>query len=82
MQEQGMKGQASAEIFKQTLCFMPDGASLHLVHFDAPKKDPGYDAVIETPPGAISFLALGHTILQKVLAGSLDPFSSIFSPDE
>lgn len=36
-----MKGQAIAEIFKQIMCFMLDGTSRHLVHFDALKKDRG-----------------------------------------
>jgi hypothetical protein len=48
-----MKGQAVCEIFKQILCFMLDGTSRHLVHFDALKKDPGYAGVIETPPEAM-----------------------------
>lgn len=48
-----MKGQAVAEIFKQILCFMLDGTSRHLVHFDAIKEDPGYAGVIETPREAM-----------------------------
>lgn len=48
-----MKGQPVAGIFKQILCFMLDGTSRHLVHFDTLKRDPGYAGVIETPPEAM-----------------------------
>jgi len=44
------KGQPVAEIFKQVFCFLMDGSSRHLVHFDALKKDDGYAAGIETAP--------------------------------
>ncbi|GKT09683.1 IS1380 family transposase [Desulforhabdus sp. TSK] len=47
------KGQAVTEIFKQILCFLVDGTSLHLSHFDSLKKDPGYAATIETEAGAM-----------------------------
>jgi hypothetical protein len=42
------KGEPVSEIFKQVFCFLFDGTSRHLVHFDALKKDPGYAAGIET----------------------------------
>lgn len=42
------KGEPVFEIFKQIFCFLFDGTSRHLVHFDALKKDPGYAAGIET----------------------------------
>jgi hypothetical protein len=35
------KGQPVSEIFKQVFCFLVDGSSRHLVHFDALKKDTG-----------------------------------------
>lgn len=44
------KGQPVSEIFKQVFCFLVDGASRHLVYFDALKKDAGYAAGIETAP--------------------------------
>jgi hypothetical protein len=44
------KGQPGSEIFKQVFCFLLDGASRHLVYFDALKKDAGYAAAIETAP--------------------------------
>ncbi|MBM4449057.1 MAG: IS1380 family transposase [Chloroflexi bacterium] len=44
------KGQPVSEIFKQVFCFLLDGASRHLVYFDALKKDEGYAAAIETAP--------------------------------
>jgi hypothetical protein len=44
------KGQPVSEVFKQVFCFLVDGTSRHLVHFDALKKDDGYAAGIETAP--------------------------------
>jgi hypothetical protein len=44
------KGQPVSEVFKQVFCFLLDGTSRHLVHFDALKKDDGYAAAIETAP--------------------------------
>jgi hypothetical protein len=44
------KGQPVSEVFKQVFCFLLDGTSRHLVHFDALKKDDGYAAGIETAP--------------------------------
>ena len=44
------KGQPVSEIFKQVCCFLMDGSSRHLVHFDALKEDDGYAAGIETAP--------------------------------
>ena len=38
------KGQPVSEIFKQLFCFLLDGTSRHLVHFDALKK------MTDTPP--------------------------------
>jgi len=48
-----LKGQPVMEIFKQLFCFMLDGTSRHLVHFDTLKEDPGYAGVIETPKEAM-----------------------------
>ncbi len=42
------KGAPIDELFKQVLCFLFDGTSRHLVHFDSLTKDPGYAAAIET----------------------------------
>jgi hypothetical protein len=44
------KGQPVSEVFKQVFCFLLDGTSRHLVHFDALKIDAGYAAAIETAP--------------------------------
>lgn len=44
------KGQPVSEIFKQVLCFLVDGSSRHLVHFDHLREDPGYTATIENIP--------------------------------
>lgn len=44
------KGQPVAELFHQILCFLLDGTSRHLVHFDALKKDEGYAGAIEMAP--------------------------------
>lgn len=42
------KGAPVDELFKQVLCFLFDGTSRHLTHFDVLAKDPGYAAAIET----------------------------------
>jgi hypothetical protein len=44
------KGQPVSEVFKQIFCFLLDGTSRHLVHFDALKTDAGYAAATETAP--------------------------------
>ena len=47
------KGASIQELFKQVLCFLFDGTSRHLAHFDVLATDPGYAATIETPPTAL-----------------------------
>lgn len=47
------KGASIQELFKQILCFLFDGTSRHLAHFDVLATDPGYAATIETPPTAL-----------------------------
>ncbi len=42
------KGVEVFELIKQILCFMVDGTSRHLAHFDQLSKDTGYAASIET----------------------------------
>ncbi|MBU1248942.1 MAG: IS1380 family transposase [Proteobacteria bacterium] len=42
------KGAPIDELFKQVLCFLFDGTSRHLIHFDSLTKDAGYAAAIET----------------------------------
>jgi len=44
------KGQPIGEMFKQVFCFLMDGTSRHLAHFDVLKADPGYAATIESSP--------------------------------
>lgn len=44
------KGTGVSEMFKQVFCFLLDGTSSHLVHFDDLQRDPGYAATIETAP--------------------------------
>jgi hypothetical protein len=44
----GQKGLEIFEIIKQVLCFMIDGTSRHLTHFDRLAKDSGYAGSIET----------------------------------
>jgi len=44
------KGLAVGEVFQQLFCFLVDGTSRHLVHFDALKNDAGYAGAIETAP--------------------------------
>ncbi len=44
---------SSSVAFKQILCFLVDGTSLHLGYFDSLKKDPGSAATIETEAGAM-----------------------------
>lgn len=53
------KGTPVMALFKQLFCFFLDGTSLHLVHFDALKQDPGYAASIETDSAS---MASSHTI--------------------
>jgi len=53
------KGLAITELFKQVLCFLFDGTSRHLTHFDALTIDLGYAATIESDPKA---LASSHTV--------------------
>jgi hypothetical protein len=52
------KGQPVAEIFKEMFCFLVDGASRHLVYFDALKKDAGYTAGIGTAPKLTTIIFL------------------------
>lgn len=42
------KGIEISELFKQLFCFMMDGTSRHMVHFDHLKRDEGYAGAIET----------------------------------
>jgi hypothetical protein len=44
------KGQSVSELFHQLFCFLMDGTSRHLVHFDRLKQDEGYARGIETDP--------------------------------
>jgi hypothetical protein len=44
------KGLSIRELFHQLFCFLVDGTSRHLVHFDALKEDEGYAGAIETVP--------------------------------
>ncbi len=53
------KGAPIDELFKQILCFLFDGTSRHLAHFDVLAKDPGYAAAIETDR---TDMASSHTI--------------------
>ena len=53
------KGAPIDELFKQVLCFLFDGTSRHLAHFDILAKDPGYAAAIET---SLEDMASSHTI--------------------
>ena len=53
------KGAPIDELFKQVLCFLFDGTSRHLAHFDVLAKDPGYAAAIETD---LADMASSHTI--------------------
>ncbi|MBL0378216.1 MAG: IS1380 family transposase [Desulfofustis sp. PB-SRB1] len=53
------KGLPLAELFKQVLCFMFDGTSRHVSHFDQLAADHGYGAAIETDP---TQLASSHQI--------------------
>lgn len=45
------KGQPVSRLFHQLFCFLVDGTSRHLVHFDTLKEDEGYARGIETAPG-------------------------------
>lgn len=47
------KGAPIRELFKQVLCFLFDGTSKHLAHFDVVAKDSGYAAAIESPLSAM-----------------------------
>jgi hypothetical protein len=53
------KGASVGEIFKQVLCFLFDGTSRHLTHFDVLARDPGYAATIETD---IRSMVSSHTV--------------------
>jgi hypothetical protein len=53
------KGTPIDELCKQVLCFLFDGTSRHLAHFDVLAKDPGYAAAIETD---INGMASSHTV--------------------
>ena len=44
------KGLGVWATFVQVFCFLLDGTSQHLVHFDWLKRDAGYAAVLETTP--------------------------------
>lgn len=53
------KGLSISELFHQLICFLVDGTSRHLVHFDALKEDEGYAGSVETVP---SRMASSHQI--------------------
>ncbi len=53
------KGAPIDELFKQVLCFLFDGTSRHLAHFDVLAEDPGYAAAIET---SLEDMASSHTV--------------------
>ncbi len=53
------KGAPIDELFKQILCFLFDGTSRHLTHFDVLSKDPGFAVAIETE---LEDMASSHTI--------------------
>lgn len=61
------KGQMVAEVFKQLFCFFMDGASRHLVQFDALKEDTGYSGTIESRP---EVMLSSHAIKRFLLAFS------------
>lgn len=44
------KGLPVVVLFKQVFCFLLDGTSCHLTHFDALKAEAGYASAIETRP--------------------------------
>jgi hypothetical protein len=44
------KGQSVSELFHQLFCFLADGTSRHLTHFDRLKRDEGYARGIEAEP--------------------------------
>lgn len=44
------KGLRVTELFHQIFCFLVDGTSRHLVHFDAVRTEEGYAGAIETAP--------------------------------
>ena len=53
------KGLEIKKLFKQVFCFLFDGTSRHLTHFDHVKKDNGYAAAIEESPEE---MASSHTV--------------------
>jgi len=53
------KGLEIWKLFKQVFCFLFDGTSRHLTHFDHVKKDEGYAAAIEESP---EDMASSHTV--------------------
>ena len=53
------KGAAVEGLFKQTLCFLFDGTSHHMSHFDKLKQDSGYAGVLEEHQ---QDLASSHTV--------------------
>ena len=53
------KGVSVGELFHQIFCFLIDGTSRHLVHFDRMKEDEGYALGIETAP---SRMASSHAV--------------------
>lgn len=53
------KGTPIEDLFRQVLCFLFDGTSRHLAHFDVLAKDSGYAAAIETD---IRDMASSHTV--------------------
>jgi hypothetical protein len=48
------KGLGVCEMFKQVLCFLFDGTSRHLTHFDQIRQDEGYAGSIETDKGCMA----------------------------
>ncbi len=61
------KGTPIDELFKQVLCFLFDGTSRHLAHFDVLTKDPGYAAAIETDIKSNGLIAHRQAVLPIIL---------------
>lgn len=59
MLRKSAKGLPVTKLFMQIVCFLCDGTSRHLTHFDQLAKDEGYAATIETD---VNDLASSHTI--------------------
>jgi len=52
--KKGAKGVGVSALFHQLFCFLVDGTSRHLVHFDRLKEDEGYARGIETEPAEMA----------------------------